>query len=458
MYKIDFQKPAHIFFIGIGGISMSGLAKILIHKGFRISGSDCKKSEVCEALERLGARIYYGHRKENIEEEVEYVVYTAAIHEDNPEILEAGRRKLPLIGRAQLLGWLMENYRTSVAVSGTHGKTTVTSMISHILMEAGLDPTISIGGMLPLIGGNVHIGREEVFLTEACEYTNSFHALHPDYEIILNIEADHLDFFKDIEEIRDSFRKFISNMGKGGTLVLHAKIERAQELCEGFRGRLLRFGAEGADVYAKNIEYDEMGAPSFDLVAGGEELCRIRLFVIGEHNIDNALAAIAFALAFGIGREEIAKGLSAFHCVGRRFEHKGRIGDIHIVDDYAHHPQEIEATLKAAKRYPHKKLYCVFQPHTYTRTKAMLDEFARALCLADVVVLSRIYAARESDTLGVSSRDILHLLRKEGREAYYFDSFDEIENFLLENLSAGDLCITMGAGDIVRVGEDLLGG
>ncbi|MDO4788888.1 MAG: UDP-N-acetylmuramate--L-alanine ligase [Johnsonella sp.] len=457
MYKIDFKKPANIFFIGIGGISMSGLAKILICKGFQISGSDCKRNEACEALEKLGAEIHYGHREENIKEEVEYIVYTAAIHEDNPEMKEAGKRGLPLIGRAQLLGWLMENYRTSIAVSGTHGKTTVTSMISHILMEAGLDPTISIGGMLPLIGGNVRIGAEEVFLTEACEYTNSFHDLYPNYEIILNIEADHLDFFKDIEEIRASFQKFILNMGEEGTLILNGKIAKAEELCEGFCGRLLRFGTEDADVYAKNIEYDEFGSPSFDLIAGGEKIGRIRLSVIGEHNIDNALAAIALALALGIGIEEIQKGLAGFCCVGRRFEHKGKIGEINIVDDYAHHPQEIEATLRAARRYPHRKIYCVFQPHTYTRTKAMLAEFAKALRLADVVVLTKIYAARESDTLGVSSRDILNLIRKEGGEAYYFDSFDEVENFLLENLCAQDLCITMGAGDIVKVGESLLG-
>lgn len=457
MYKIDFDKPMNIFFIGIGGISMSGLAKILLDKGFGVSGSDCKKNALSEELEELGINIYYEHSAGNIGDEIDAVVYTAAIHKDNPEILEASVRGIPLVSRAELLGRLMDTYNTSIAVSGTHGKTTVTSMISHILMTAELNPTISIGGMLPLIGGNVHIGNEEYFITEACEYTNSFLTLHPDYEIILNIEADHLDFFKGIEDIREAFRRFVSNMNESGTLLIHGGVVDIEGIQGDFRGKVVRFSGKNADIYAEDIEYDEFGAPSFTVFAYGKNIGRVKLSVIGEHNIDNALAAIALTMELGVGVEEIRKGLSDFRLVRRRFEHKGRLGDINIVDDYAHHPQEIEAVLKAAKRYPHNKIYCVFQPHTYTRTKAMLNDFAKALELADVVVLAEIYAARESDTLGISSLDIVKILKENGTEAYYFNSFDGIETFLLEHLEAGDLCITMGAGDIVKVGEKLLG-
>ena len=459
MYQIDFTTPIHIHFIGIGGISMSGLAEILLEEGFTITGSDSKESPLTRRLEEKGARVYYGQKASNIESEpgIQVVVYTAAIHPDNPEFKAAKEKNLPMLTRAELLGELMRNYKESVAVSGTHGKTTTTSMITDILLAADTDPTISVGGILKDIGGNIRVGGPDLFVTEACEYTNSFLSFYPTIEVILNIEEDHLDFFKDINDIRHSFRLFAEKLPKGGLLVINSGIENINEIISGLPCRIVTFGKDLSSMYtAQNITYDEFARPSYDLVVQGEIINRITLGVTGEHNVYNALAAIATAKALGIPDAAIAEGLLHFTGTDRRFEKKGELNGITIIDDYAHHPQEIAATLKTAHNYPHKKLWCVFQPHTYTRTKAFLDEFAEALSAADAVVLADIYAARETDTLGISSADIASRIEKLGTEVHYFPTFEEIEAFLLKNCSTGDLLITMGAGDIVKVGEKLL--
>lgn len=458
MYQIDFRKPESIYFMGIGGISMSGLAEILLKEGFRISGSDAHESELTDHLERMGATVHYGHRTENITGEIDAVVYTAAIHPGNPEYDEAVRRGIPMLSRAELLGQMMKNYRQSVAIAGTHGKTTTTSMVTEILLAAGADPTISVGGILPSIGGNIRVGSPELFVTEACEYTNSFLSFFPTVEVILNIEADHLDFFKDIEDIRGSFRRFAKLLPEDGTLVISSEIERYEEITEGLSCRVITVGMDPkSDYSAADISYDEFACPAFTLCEAGAATERVGLSVPGEHNVHNALAAIAVAKLLGVPSDALLKGLKGFTGTNRRFEKKGVIGGVTIIDDYAHHPQEIAATLAAAKNYPHKKLWCVFQPHTYTRTKAFLDEFAQALSMADEVVLADIYAARETDHLGISSRDIAERIEKIGTKATYFPTFDEIETFILENCSGGDLLITMGAGDIVKVGDRLLG-
>ena len=458
MYQIDFHKPLSIHFIGIGGISMSGLAEILLEEGFTISGSDSKKSPLTSLLESKGAKIYYGQRASNISDSVQVVVYTAAIHPDNPEFACAKEKGIPMLTRAQLLGQIMRNYDTPIAVSGTHGKTTTTSMISQILLEADADPTISVGGILPSIGGNIRVGQSETFVTEACEYTNSFLSFFPKISVILNIDADHLDFFKDIDDIRHSFRLFAEKIPKGGLLVINSGIENINEIISGLPCRIVTFGKDLSSMYtAQNITYDEFARPSYDLVVQGEIINRITLGVTGEHNVYNSLAAIAVAMELGIGFDAIMAGLKKFRGTDRRFEKKGEIGGVTIIDDYAHHPQEIAATLSAAKNYPHKKLWCVFQPHTYSRTKLLLDRFAKALCLADNIVLADIYAAREVDTLGISSKTLQAEIEKLGKKCYYFPSFEEIEKFLCENCINGDLLITMGAGDIVKVGEKLLG-
>ena len=460
MYEIDFAKPEHVHFIGIGGISMSGLAEILLDEGFTVSGSDAHETELTRHLEEKGARISYGQRAANIEKEpgIRVVVYTAAIHEDNPELRAVRERGIPTLTRAELLGEMMRNYKEAVAVAGTHGKTTTTSMLTDILLAGGADPTVSVGGILRDIGGNIRVGGPELFVTEACEYTNSFLSFFPTMGIILNIEADHLDFFKDLADIRHSFRLFAQKLPKRGTLVINSGIRDLEEITHGLGCRVVTFGMEESSMYtARNIAYDSLGCPSYDFVVQGEEIGRVTLGVPGEHNICNSLAATAAALELGVGMDGILAGLKRFTGTDRRFEKKGEVGGVTIIDDYAHHPQEIEATLKAARNYPHKKLWCVFQPHTYTRTKAFLNEFAQALSLADEVVLADIYAARETDTLGVSAGDIAERLVKMGKQARYIPSFDEIETFILENCVPGDLLITMGAGDIVKVGEKLLG-
>lgn len=458
MYQIDFHKPLHIHFIGIGGISMSGLAEILLGENFMISGSDAKESPLTKSLEEKGAKIYYGQRASNINDEVEVVVYTAAIHPDNPEFACAASRNLPMLTRAELLGQIMRNYETPIAIAGTHGKTTTTSMVSHILLEGKCDPTISVGGILPAIGGNIRVGESETFVTEACEYTNSFLSFFPKISVILNIDADHLDFFKDIDDIRRSFRRFAELLPSDGTLIINADIPNYREITDGLLCRVITYSLKNpADYTAANIAYDKYGRASFDVLKDGVKVGSYFLKVPGLHNVSNALASAALGHLLGLDEESIIRGLGNFTGTDRRFQYKGEVGGVTVIDDYAHHPTEIEATLTASGNYPHKKIWCVFQPHTYTRTKALLPEFARALSLADHVVLADIYAARETDDLGISSADLQKLIAELGTPCEYFPTFDEIENFLLGNCSSGDLLITMGAGDVVNIGEHLLG-
>lgn len=457
MYKIDFNHPMHIHFIGIGGISMSGLAEILLKEGFTVSGSDTKESPLTKKLESRGAHIVYGQRAENITPGIGCVVYTAAINRSNPELIEAVARKIPMLTRAELLGQLMKNYDTPIAVSGTHGKTTTTSMISHILLEADMDPTISVGGILKAIGGNIRVGSSGTFITEACEYTNSFLHFFPKISVVLNIEEDHLDFFKDLEDIRHSFHQFAALLPDDGTLVINGDIKDYPEIYSGLSCNVVTYGSSSDfDYSADNIAYDENGHVSFDLILHGEKTDRIRLSVTGDHNVSNALSAIAVADLLDIPMEVTKKGLLSFTGTDRRFEYKGEFNGVTVVDDYAHHPTEIAATLKAAQHSPHNSVWCVFQPHTYTRTKAFFHEFAEALSHADHLVLADIYAARETDTLGISSADLAEETAKLGTDTHYFPSFREIEAFLRENCRPGDLLITMGAGDVVTVGEDLL--
>ncbi len=457
MYIIDFQKPIHIHFIGIGGISMSGLAEILLKEGFTVSGSDSKKSPLTKKLEKDGAVIHYGQSADNITDDIDCVVYTAAINRHNPELMEAVGRKIPMLTRAELLGQLMKNYETPIAVSGTHGKTTTTSMISHILLEAGTDPTISVGGILKAIGGNIRVGNSGTFLTEACEYTNSFLHFFPKVGVILNIEEDHLDFFKDLEDIRHSFHQFAALLPSDGTLVINGDIKDYMEICSGLDCSIVTYGSSPAfDYTASDIRYDEEGHASFELLKKGKNAGRIALSVSGDHNVSNALAAIAVSDLLDISADTIRKGLLSFTGTDRRFEYKGTFNGVTVIDDYAHHPTEIAATLKAAQHTPHNAVWCVFQPHTYTRTKAFFHEFAEALSHADHLILSDIYAARETDTLGVSSEALADEAKKLGTDAVYLPTFADIETFLKEHCSPGDLLITMGAGDIVTVGENLL--
>ena len=399
MYTINFQKPIHIHFIGIGGISMSGLAEILLDRKFTVSGSDMKASEITEHLGKIGARIAIGQRAENITDDIDLVVYTAAIHEENEEFAAAKNKNIPMMTRAALLGQIMDNYARSIAVAGTHGKTTTTSMLTHILLQGQLDPTVSVGGMLDRIGGNIRVGQSNVFLTEACEYTNSFLEFHPLYSIILNVEEDHMDFFKDLEDIKHSFHLFASQTAPDGLIIINGDMEHTDDILKDLPQKAITFGLNGDNDYtATDISFDKEGNGSYQLVVDGENMGPVSLTVKGRHNIMNSLAAIACARALGLPMKQILTGLLSFGGTHRRFEYKGNIGDVIVIDDYAHHPTEIKATLTAAREYPHDELWVVFQPHTYTRTKAFLHQFAEVLTLADHVVLADIYAAREPDT------------------------------------------------------------
>lgn len=458
MYKINFNQPVHVHFIGIGGISMSGLAEILLEEHFTISGSDARESDLTRHLEHMGVTVYYGQAASNIKEGVDLVVYTAAIREDNPEFLRARELNIPMMSRAELLGQIMDNYENSIAIAGTHGKTTTTSMISQILLAAKADPTITVGGILKALDGNLRVGKSNIFVSEACEYTNSFLHFYPKYSIVLNVEAEHLDFFKDIQDIRHSFHQFLSNTKKDGAILLNGEIDNYKELTEGLPNEVITFGlTDSCDYHPADITFNEKACARFTAMHHDTPVMKVSLNVPGMHNVSNALAAIALALDLKIPVEAIVAGLSAFGGADRRFQYKGTVDGVTVIDDYAHHPTEIRATLTAAKNYPHKRLVLVFQPHTYSRTKAFLNDFADVLSLADVVVLADIYAAREKNTYGISSKDLLEVLEKKGTDCHYFPSFEEIEKFLLKNCMNGDLLITMGAGDIVNVGEHLLG-
>ena len=456
--EIDFNKSQHVYFMGIGGISMSGLAGILLSRGFKVSGSDRAPSELTDMLEKEGATVNIGQRASNIKEDIDLVVYTAAIHQDNPEFIRCKELNLPMMSRAEFLGQLMKNYNSSIAISGTHGKTTTSSMAGEILMASSLDPTLSIGGILPSINGNIRIGNSEYFLTEACEYTNSFLSFFPKYEIILNIEEDHLDFFKDLNEIRTSFKRFGELLPEDGVLIINSDIKDIKEITKDIKGKVITFGKDDkSDYFFSDLHTSREGYSVFTFNTPSKKKVEVTLRVRGIHNVLNAVAALALADILNLDLTLSSKALFAFEGAKRRFEYKGCLKGVNIFDDYAHHPTEIKATLEAASTYPHKNMWVVFQPHTYSRTKAFMDEFAEALSLADNIVLTDIYAARENDNLGISSEDLMKKVIEKGKKCYHFRSFSDIENFLLQNCIPEDMLITMGAGDVLKIGESLLG-
>ena len=457
MFQVDFSTPRHVHFIGIGGISMSGLAEILLGKGFRISGSDNNASALTKHLEEAGAVVMIGQSADHISPDTDLVVYTAAIHPDNPEFIAAKEQGIPMLSRAQLLGQIMQNYDLPINIAGTHGKTTTTSMCAHILMRAGLDPTVTLGGILPSIGGNIRVGGTKYFVAEACEYTNSFLSFFPKIELILNVDADHLDFFKDLDDIASSFHRFAALIPEDGTLIINRDTAKYDVVTDHLACGIITYSLNGdADYTAEDVHFNENGCASFVCLERGKPIGDFRLCIPGMHSVSNSLAVIALSRKLGLSPEIIAQGIADFHGADRRFERKGTAFGATVIDDYAHHPTEIRAVITAARQMPHKKLWVVFQPHTYTRTKALLPDFADALSLADHIVLSDIYAAREVNTVGISSEDLRAEIEKRGTRADYFSSFEEILEFLKTQLKEGDLLITMGAGNIVDVGEDLL--
>lgn len=457
MYHIDFNKPIRVHFIGIGGISMSGLAEILLERGFEISGSDIRQSVLTDRLEDKGVRINIGQTAENIQNGIDLIVYTAAISRDNPEFEAAEKSGIPMLTRAELLGEIMSNYKVAVGVSGTHGKTTTTSMLTEIMVAAGLDPTVTVGGILPSINGNLRIGGSANFITEACEYTNSFLSFLPTVGVILNVQEDHLDFFKDIDDIRSSFKRYANLLPENGLLVINGDIDDYEYISSGVKCPVITVGKSGGcDYFAADICYNEIGCCSYTPVCRGIPGERIELGVPGVHNVYNSLAAVAVADWLGCGREVTSSSLKNFRGAERRFQKKGTVRGFTVIDDYAHHPAEINTTMDSALNYPHRKIVCVFQPHTYTRTAAFLKDFAKSLSRADTVILADIYAARERNTIGISSEDLKKEIDKLGTECIYEPDFENIQKIIIDICKDGDLVLTMGAGNIVEVGEALL--
>ena len=455
--SFDFLKDKHmkIHFIGIGGISMSGLAAVLLNNGYKVSGSDFKESKITDSLKAKGAEIYIGHNSNNLAC-VDLVVYTAAIPSDNPEIIEAKKQNLVLMDRAEFLGLIMKGHKYNVAVSGTHGKTTCTSMLSHIVLEGNLDPTILVGGELDLIGGNYRIGKSDYFITEACEYKESFLKFYPYVGIILNIDADHLDYYRDINHINETFEKFAKLVPDDGYLIGYGGDFRVRKILNEAKCNTVSYGFDDEDLTAKNITFNNRGCATFTVCEKQAELFKLTLSNPGKHNILNALASISVGLIFNISNENIISGLSKCTGAHKRFEYKGELNGVTVIDDYAHHPTEIKATLSTASKLPHKKTYCVFQPHTYTRTKTLFDEFTNAFDGVDELILMDIYAAREKDTGLVSSDELGNAIRKKGVNCINLHSHDEVANYLKNNTQSGDVILTVGAGDVVIAGEKFL--
>lgn len=442
-------RRAHL--VGIGGVSMAPLAEVLHSTGMVITGSDVRESATVEHLRSLGIQVAIGHSAENLGE-AETVIRTAAAHDDNPEISGARARNIPVFERAQAWGAIMRHYKNALCVSGTHGKTTTTSMCTHIIMAAGLDPTVMIGGTLPLLGAGHRVGHGETIILESCEYCNSFLSFFPTIAVILNVDADHLDFFKDLEDVERSFRAFADLVPeKTGLIIANRDDENTMVALAGEIRPILTFGLAEGDVHAGDLTYKK-GMPSFDVIYRGEKTAHVTLQIPGEHNVRNALAAAAAALSLGAPAQAIEKGLAAFRGAGRRFEKKGVYNGAAIYDDYAHHPSEVRALLDMASTLGYDRVICAFQPHTYSRTKALFDEFVEVLRQPDVTLLAEIYAAREDNDLGISSRNLAEKIP--GSE--YFPTLKALTARLRELAGPGDLILTVGAGDVCTVGEALV--
>ena len=442
----DYLQPGrHVHLVGIGGVSMRPLGLVLKVMGMVVTGSDMNASVSTDELIAKGIPVHIGHREENIRG-AECVIRTAAAHNDNPEIAAARAQGIPVFERAQAWGQIMKAYKNAVCISGTHGKTTTTSMMTHILMEAGKDPTVMIGGYLPLLHAGHRVGHGDTIVLESCEYCDSFLNFFPTLAVVLNVEADHLDYFKDLADIQKSFHEFAS---MASCIIANGDDPHTVEAMKGLEYTSFGLG-EGNLVHAANMCPDWR---HFDVVCDGEKYCHLDMGVLGRHNALNALAAAAAAWRMGIDGEAVSRGLESFHGAGRRMEYKGSYHGAKVYDDYAHHPDELAATIEAVRSMGGKRLVLAFQPHTYSRTKALFDDFVRELKKPDVVVLAEIYAARERNTVGISSAD----LAKKVPGSVFCETLPEVTEFLRRVVQPGDIVLTMGAGDIFRAGEALLG-
>ena len=447
----DYIRPgrrAHL--VGIGGVSMSPLAEVLQGRGLTVTGSDMHESDTVAHLRTLGIPVTIGHLPQSVEG-ADCVIRTAAVHDDNPEIAAALQAGIPVFERAQAWGAIMRHYQNALCVAGTHGKTTTTSMCTHIFLAAQRDPSVMIGGVLPALGAGHRVGHGDTIILESCEYCNSFLSFFPTVAVILNVDADHLDFFKDLEDIKHSFRRFAQLVPQEGFVVADADDENTMDALKDLDRTVVTFGLEQGDVHAANLTW-EKGFPSFDVIIKGTPFAHVALSVPGIHNVRNALAAAAAAHCLDVPAAAVEEGLAAFHGAGRRFEKKGEYHGAMVYDDYAHHPQELRALLSTVKGLGYERVICAFQPHTYTRTHELFDEFVQVLKLPDVTVLAEIFAAREQNTLNISSNDLAQQIPG----AIFCPTLEEVTQTLQEFARPGDLILTVGAGDIHLAGEALV--
>lgn len=452
-----FSSIRTLHFVGIGGIGMSGIAEILIDQGFTLTGSDRAASDNTDRLKALGAHIYIGHAAENLEPDVDVVVYSSAVPPENPELVEAHRRKIPVIRRAEMLAEVMR-LRYGIGIAGTHGKTTTTSMVSLVLMEGGIDPTVIVGGRLHgLAGSNARLGKGDFIVVEADEFDRSFLSITPTIAVLTTLETDHLDCYRDLEDIKSAFIQFASKVPFYGFVVLCLDEPALQDIMPKLKKKIITYGLNGqADLQAVDIRHKQ-NTSTFLVVHNGKDLGEVMLQIPGKHNVQNALAAIAVGLELGVPFEKIATGVAKFTGVFRRWEVKAEVKDVTIVDDYAHHPTEIRATLAGAKSGWRRRVVCVFQPHLYSRTRDFYDEFGRSFFNADVLVLTDVYPAREEPIQGVNGELIANAAKEFGhKQVHYVPDKKAVPAFLLSIVQPGDIVITMGAGDIWRFGEDFI--
>ena len=459
MPNIDnLKKYKNIHMIGIGGVSMSGIAEILHNWNFNITGSDASNSEAVQILINKGIKVTIGHNLEDVKN-ADVVVYSAAIKNDDPEMVEAKNLNIPTIERADFLGEITKAFKDTICVSGTHGKTTTTSMISLCFIKALTDPSIQVGAFLKQLDGNYRVGNSEHFIIEACEYVESFLKFSPKAEIILNIDNDHLDYFKTFENIKKAFVKYVKLLPDDGTLVINADDSNCLDLQKYTNADIITYGIDNKDVnfYATNIKYDNDGFASFDAYYNNEFLDTFKLSVPGRHNVLNALACISICMKYNISKDIIKSALQDFTGAHRRFEYKGKINNIaSVYDDYGHHPTEITATAKSLMNKKYNKSWVVFQPHTYSRTKNLLDDFANALLNFDNIIVVDIYAAREKNTYGISSKDLVDKIHTLGKEALYIPDFDECTTYVKNHINKDDIVLTLGAGTVTKIGPMLV--
>ena len=452
----DLKKYKNIYMIGIGGISMSGLAHILASWGFNVSGSNNEENNVISGLIENGIDVKIGHNYDNINDAHDLVVYTAAVKMDNPEIVHAKELGIPVMERGLFLGELTKLFKDTIGIAGTHGKTTTTSMVSLCFLEAGLDPSIQVGSMLNQINGNYRVGKSDYFIIEACEYMDSYLNFKQKSAIILNIDNDHMDYFKTFDNVKKSFKEYVSHLPNDGLLVLNGEDKNCLELALDTNAKVITYGLDNkSNYYATNINFDENGFGSYDLYKRDEYIDRIELSVVGPHNILNSLACVSLCLYYGLDIDSIKRGLKNYIGAARRFEYKGEFNGAKVYDDYGHHPTEVSAVAKSILNKKYNKSWVIFEPHTYSRVKNHMIDFAESLKTFDNIIITDIYAAREENVYGVTPEDIINELKKLGKSAIHISDYEDIKEYLNENIVEDDLILTLGAGYVTKLSEML---